>query len=51
MDKDYNINIMVHDGLTDIMKSKLTYGLEIYLNGELIEKRTERFAEIIRMAN
>jgi len=45
VDKDYNINIMVHDGLTDIMKSKLTYGLEIYLNGELIEKRTERFAD------
>ena len=44
VDKDYNINIMVHDGLTDIMKSKLTYGMEIYLNGELIEKRTERFA-------
>ncbi len=36
---------MVHDGLTDIMKSKLTYGLEIYLNGELLEKRTERFAD------
>jgi len=45
VDKDYNINIMVHDGLTDIMKSKLTYGLEIYLNGELIEKRIERFAD------
>ncbi len=45
VDKDYNINIMVHDGLTDIMKSKLTYGMEIYLNGELIEKRTERFAD------
>jgi hypothetical protein len=45
VDKDYNINIMVHDGLTDIMQSKLTYGMEIYLNGELIEKRTERFAD------
>jgi hypothetical protein len=45
VDKEYNINIMVHDGLTDIMKSKLTYGMEIYLNGELIEKRTERFAD------
>jgi hypothetical protein len=45
VDKDYNINIMVHDGLTDIMKSKLTYGMEIYLNGKLIEKRTERFAD------
>jgi len=45
VDKDYNINIMVHDGLTDIMESKLTYGMEIYLNGELIEKRTERFAD------
>ena len=44
VDKDYNINIMVHDGLTDIMQSKLTYGMEIYLNGELIEKRTEKFA-------
>jgi len=45
VDKDYNINIMVHDGLTDVMESKLTYGMEIYLNGELIEKRTERFAD------
>jgi hypothetical protein len=45
VDKDYNINIMVHDGLTDIMQSKLTYGMEIYLNGELIETRTERFAD------
>ena len=45
VDKDYNINLMVHDGLTDIMESKLTYGMEIYLNGELIEKRTERFAD------
>jgi len=45
VDKDYDINIMVHDGLTDIMQSKLTYGMEIYLNGELIEKRTERFAD------
>ncbi len=27
------------------MQSKLTYGVEIYLNGELIEKRTERFAD------
>ena len=45
VDKDYAINVMVHDGLTDIMQSKLTYGVEIYLNGELIEKRTERFAD------
>jgi len=45
VDKDYNINLMVHDGLTDVMESKLTYGMEIYLNGELIEKRTERFAD------
>ena len=26
------------------MKNKLTYGMEIWLNGELIEKRTEKFA-------
>jgi len=45
VDKDYNINLMVHDGLTDVMESKLTYGMEIYLNGELIEKRTDRFAD------
>ena len=44
VDKDYSINLMVHDGLTDIMQSKLTYGMEIWLNGELIEKRTEKFA-------
>jgi len=44
VDKDYSINLMVHDGLTDVMKNKLTYGMEIWLNGELIEKRTEKFA-------
>jgi len=36
---------MVHDGLTDIHQTKLSYGMEIWLNGELIEKRTEQFAD------
>ena len=45
VDKDYSINLMVHDGLTDIHQTKLSYGMEIWLNGELIEKRTEQFAD------
>jgi len=45
VDKDYSINLMIHDGLTDIHQTKLSYGMEIWLNGELIEKRTERFAD------
>ena len=45
VDKDYSINLMVHDGLTDIHQTHLPYGMEIWLNGELLETRTERFAD------
>jgi len=45
VDKDYSINLMIHDGLTDIHQTKLSYGMEIWLNGKLIEKRTDRFAD------
>lgn len=45
VDKDYSINLMVHDGLTDIHQTHLAYGMEIWLNGELLETRTERFAD------
>jgi len=44
VDKDYSINLMVHDGLTDVHQTKLSYGMEIWLNGELLETRSDRFA-------
>jgi len=44
VDKDYSINLMIHDGLTDIHQTHLAYGMEIWLNGELLETRTDRFA-------
>ena len=44
VDRDYSINLMVHDGLTDVHQTKLSYGMEIWLNGELLETRTDRFA-------
>ena len=45
IDKDYSINLMVHDGLTDIHQTHLAYGMEIWLNGELLETRAEQFAD------
>ena len=40
INQDYNLNLMVHDGLTDIHEMGLSYNMDIYLNGELIESRT-----------
>ncbi len=45
IDQDYDLNLMVHDGLTDIHQLKLYYNMEIWLNGELLEVRTEGFAD------
>jgi len=45
IDQDYDLNLMVHDGLTDIHETKLYYTMEIWLNGELLEVRTEKFAD------
>ena len=45
INQDYDLNLMVHDGLTDIHQSKLYYNMEIWLNGELLEIRTEKFAD------
>ena len=45
IDQDYDLNLMVHDGLTDIHETKLYYNMEIWLNGELLEVRTEKFAD------
>ena len=44
VDQDYDLNLMVHDGLTDIHEMGLSYNMDIYLNGELIESRTDRYA-------
>ena len=44
VDQDYDLNIMVHDGMTDIHQTHLSYDMEIYLNGELIDVRTDRFS-------
>mgnify|MGYP005629887499 FL=1 len=44
IDQDYNFNLMVHDGLTDIHEMGLSYDMDIYLNGELIESRNDQYA-------
>ena len=45
INQDYDLNLMVHDGLTDVHQMKLYYNMEIWLNGELLEVRTEGFAD------
>ena len=42
INQDYVVNLMAHDGMTDVHEMGLTYTMEVYLNGELIETRTER---------
>ena len=42
--QDYDLNLMVHNGLTDIHEMGLAYDMKIYLNGELIESRNDRYA-------
>ena len=44
INQDYNLNLMVHDGLTDIHEMGLSYDMGIYLNGELIESRNDRYS-------
>lgn len=44
VDQDYDLNLMVHDGLTDIHEMGLSYDMNIYLNGELIESRNDRYS-------
>ena len=44
VDQDYDFNLMVHDGLTDIHEMGLSYNMDIYLNGVLVESRTDRYA-------
>ena len=44
VDQDYDLNMMVHDGMTDIHQTHLSYDMDIYLNGELIDERTDRFS-------
>ncbi|ABX13534.1 hypothetical protein Nmar_1638 [Nitrosopumilus maritimus SCM1] len=43
VDQDYDFNLMVHDGLTDIHEMGLSYDMDIYLNGELIESRNDQY--------
>ena len=40
--QDYVVNLMAHDGMTDVHEMGLTYTMEVYLNGELVETRTDR---------
>ncbi len=42
VDQDYLVNLMAHDGMTDVHEMGLTYTMEIYLNGELVETRSDR---------
>ena len=44
VDQDYDFNLMVHDGLTDIHEMGLSYDLDIFLNGELIESRIDQYS-------
>ena len=44
VNQDYDLNLMVHDGLTDIHEMGLSYNMDVYLNGELIESRKHRYA-------
>lgn len=41
--QDYDVNLMVHDGLTDMHQMGISYDMEIYLDGELLESRTDRY--------
>ncbi|WP_428325945.1 hypothetical protein [Nitrosopumilus sp.] len=43
VDQDYDFNLMAHDGLTDIHEMGLSYDMDIYLNGELIESRNDQY--------
>jgi len=43
VDQDYDLNLMVHDGLTDIHEMGLSYNMDIYLNGELLESRNDQY--------
>lgn len=43
VDQDYDFNLMVHDGLTDIHEMGLSYDMDIYLNGELLESRNDQY--------
>ena len=43
VDQDYNFNLMAHDGFTDIHEMGLSYDMDIFLNGELIESRNDQY--------
>ena len=43
VDQDYDFNLMVHDGLTDIHEMGLSYDMDIFLNGELLESRNDQY--------
>ncbi|MGY5150005.1 MAG: hypothetical protein ACW9W3_08060 [Candidatus Nitrosopumilus sp. bin_68KS] len=44
VDQNYDLNLMVHDGLTDIHEMGLSYDMDIYLNGKLVESRKDQYA-------
>ena len=43
VDQDYTLNLMVHDGMTDIHEMGLSYNLDVYLNGQLTESRNDQY--------
>ena len=43
VNQDYNLNLMVHDGKTDKHETGLSYDMQIYLDGKLVETRTDRY--------
>ena len=44
VDQEYDLNLMVHDGMTDLHQMKLDYDMEIWFNGELVDARIGQFA-------
>lgn len=44
INQDYDLNLMVHDGRTDIHEMGLSYDMDIYLNGELVESRPNQYS-------
>ena len=40
INQDYDLNLMVHEGLTDLHQTKLSYTMEVWFNGELIDVRS-----------
>ena len=42
--QNYLMNFMIHDGMTDVHQQGISYDMDVILNGEIIETRTDRFS-------